>query len=271
MEKIILIVVIVLIVLAGLIWTGLKIQPAAFPAFPQASVEPEKIPLPAGLPAPVERFYRAVYGDQIPVIHSVVITGRAQIRPAGPINFPARFRFTHDVGQGYRHYIEATLFGLPIMKVNERYLDGIGYGETPFGISEGEQVDQAANLGMWAELAWVPAAFLTDTRVQWLPGDEQTATLVVPFKDGQQQFVVRFDPQTGLLQYMEAARYKDATTPVKTLWITESKEYRELDGTFIATRGTATWMDDGKPWATFNLEDLRVNVDIKDYIRAKGQ
>ena len=271
MGKIIMIVAIVLIVLAGLLWTSLHIQPAPFPAFPQATVEPEKMPLPAGLPAPVERFYRAVYGDQIPVIHSVVISGRAQIRPAGPVNFPARFRFTHDVGQGYRHYIEATLFGLPVMKVNERYLDGKGYGETPFGNSEGEQVDQAANLGMWAELAWVPATFLTDARVQWLPVDDQTALLVVPFEDGQQRFVVRFDPRTGLLQYMEALRYKEASSPAQTLWITESKEYRDLDGTVIASSGTATWMDDGKPWATFNIEDLRLNVDIKEYIRARGQ
>ena len=38
------------------------------------------------------------------------------------IAFPARFRFIHEAGRGYRHYIEATVFGLPLMKVNERYL-----------------------------------------------------------------------------------------------------------------------------------------------------
>lgn len=47
--------------------------------------------------------------------------------------------------EGYRHYIEATVFALPLMKVNERYLDGRGYGETPFGIDEGEKVDLGAN------------------------------------------------------------------------------------------------------------------------------
>jgi hypothetical protein len=33
------------------------------------------MPLPDGLPAPVERFYRQVYGDDVPRIESAVITG----------------------------------------------------------------------------------------------------------------------------------------------------------------------------------------------------
>ncbi len=66
----------------------------------------------------MERFYRAIYGDRIPVIESAVISGRAQLRVFG-ITFPARFRFTHVAGKDYRHCIEATIFGLSIMKVNE--------------------------------------------------------------------------------------------------------------------------------------------------------
>jgi hypothetical protein len=53
------------------------------------------IPLPEGLPQPVERYYRVVYGDEIPVITSAVLTGHATLRPFGPVFLPARFRFTH--------------------------------------------------------------------------------------------------------------------------------------------------------------------------------
>jgi hypothetical protein len=34
--------------------------------------------------------------------------------------------------------------------------------------------------------------------------------------------------------------------------------------------GAAIWMDDGKPWAYFTVEDIVFNVDVREYIRAKG-
>jgi hypothetical protein len=96
----------------------LRIQPAPLPAFPQQAGQLETIPLPEDIPAPVERFYRQAYGENVSVIESFVVTGRAKMRIMG-ISFPARFRFTHIAGQDYRHYIETTIFGLPLMKVNE--------------------------------------------------------------------------------------------------------------------------------------------------------
>lgn len=268
--KFFIVVAIVLLALVLLVWLGLSIRPAAFPSFPQVSSVGETLPLPAGLPAPVERFYRQVYGEQIPVIKSVVMTGRAEIRPVGNITFPARFRFTHEAGQNYRHYIEATFFGLPVMKVNEQYIDRAAWGSLPFGTVEGPHTDQAANLGMWAELSWTPAVFLTDARVRWVAVDDETALLVVPFEDGQQTFVVRFDPQSGMLRYMEAMRYRDEQMTQKVLWLAESVSYAELNGTPVAVSGSATWLDQGRPWAVFHVEELAINVDVSKTLRAKG-
>lgn len=270
-------------VLAVAVWVGLQVQPRSFAPYPGTSPQrsvgatPQRSvgPLPTDLPAPVERFYRAVYGDEVPAITTAVISGRIQLRLFG-ITFPGRFRFTHEAGQGYRHYIEATLFGRPIMKVNEYYLDGKSRLELPFGVVEGEpRVDQAANLGLWAESLWLPAIYLTDARVRWEPVDAHTALLRVPAGQGyagqgQDTFVARFDPHTGMLRFLESMRYKEATDETKTLWINEALAWRDVDGETVMAVGAVTWWDERTPWATFTVEEVRYNVDVRDYIRARG-
>jgi hypothetical protein len=267
--KILAILVSIVVVLVVLIWLGLRIKPSPLPPFPQRSVEPETFPLPKDLPTPVERFYRQMYGEDVPVIESFVVTGRAKMRIMG-ITFPSRFRFTHIAGQDYRHYIETTVFGLPLMKVNERYLNGKSRLELPFGVEQGSRVDQGANLGLWAETLWLPSIYVTDPRVRWEPIDEETALLVVPFGEKEQRFVARFDPETGKLHLLESMRYKGTDSEDKTLWINQALQWGVVDGNTTPAVSSATWFDEGTPWAVFTVEDIRYNVHVEDYIQAKG-
>jgi len=129
------------------------------------------------------------------------MTGRAKVRPFGWPTLNARFRFTHVAGRSYHHYIEAAFFGLPVMRINESYVDGYSRFETPAGLEEGEpKTEQAASLGMWAELSNMPAALLTDPRVRWEPVDADGT--------GSERFLARFDPDTGLITLEEGQPQK---------------------------------------------------------------
>lgn len=261
----------ILVVLILLGWLGLQIKPASFAPYPQKTPALKTIPLPKGLPAPVERFYKTVYGDKIPVIETVVIKGRAVMSPFG-VKFPARYIFVHNAGKDYRHYIETTWFGMPFMKVNESYVDGNSHFELPFGTFDNDpSITQGAVLGLWAESAQFPAIFLTDERVRWEPVDEKTALLYVPFGEAEENFVVRFDPKTGLIDTMEAMRCRDAGQELrKILWITKGLPGPTIPGSKLSATGSATWLDQGKPWAIFTLEEINYNVDVSEYIRQKG-
>jgi hypothetical protein len=277
--KVLGIVIGVLVGLVLLVVVGLRVKPRPFaPYAARGDGAPATAPLPDGLPAPVDRFYRSLYGDTVPVVTSAVITGRGPLRIMG-ITFPGRFRFIHQAGMGYRHYIEVTVFGLPLLTVNERYLDGESLFETPGGVIDNDpQVNQGANLGLWGEMIWYPAAWLTAPGVRWEPVDEVTAVLVVPFAGGgpgpfgetDQRFIARFDPDTGLLRYLESMRYKGEQAETKMLWINEARAWDEVGEWLIPTVGAVTWFDEGTPWAVFTVEELVVNVDVSEAIRAEG-
>lgn len=267
---IVIIILVVIVVLAFLAWLGLQIKPAPFAAYPTPTAEVETLPFPENLPPPVERFYHKLYGDRVPLIHSAVISGSAKLRVFG-ILFPGRFRFIHNAGRDYRHYIETTFFGLPVMKVNEYYLEGKGRMELPFGIIEDEpKVNQAANQGLWAESFWLAAVLITDPRVHWEAVDQETALLRVPWGEQQQTFVARFDPDTGLLRLLETMRYRDAADERKILWINDVGRWKEYNGVLNLEVGALTWFDQGKPWAEFTTQEIVYNPDVGNAIRASG-
>lgn len=256
--------------LLGAARLGLRLRPQPFPAYPKPTPELEYVPLPAHLPAPVARYYRAIAGERIPRITSAIISARGSLRFSS-ITFPARLRFTHIAGQGYRHYIEATVFGYPLLKVNEHFLDGQARMALPVGVIENEpKVDMAANLALWGESVWLPSILATDPRVRWEALDDATARLVIPFGAEEDTFTITFDPETGLIRQMEALRYREATDEAKIPWRMEPLSWARFHSLLLPARAAVTWVDEGRPWLVMEVEEIVYNVDVQAYIRAKG-
>lgn len=268
--------VVVLIIFAVVIiaMIGFRVPPKPFQRRTLAGSQgsaPADIEIPAGLPAPVERFFKAFAPDGLGDTRSVVFYGRGRIRPFG-IWLPARFVFIHEAGRNYRHYFEATWFGMPFLKVNEGYVDGKSFFESPMGnLNDDPAANQGANLALWAEAGWFPSVWITDARVRWEAVDDCTALLRVPFGSDTETFVARFNPATGLLDTMEAMRYREAGEgKPKILWIARSElAQASANGKAIAS-GSAMWLDQGAPWAYFNMETAIYNADVAQYLRARG-
>jgi hypothetical protein len=244
--KILLIVFSVLIALVILGWLGLQIKPRPFPPYLLRTpvLQPSRCRQTC---LPRWSAYRKVYGEAIPVIETVVITGRHD--PPGDEHPPGAVHLGPLRGRDYRHYFEAIFFGLPFMKVNE----GIrwkSFFESPMGSSvDDPNTNQGANLALWGEAVWFPSIFLTDPRARWEPVDENTALLYVPYQDGQETFVVRFNPETGLIDLMEAMRYRNPGDTQKILWLPKTESGPRIEGTQLSAVGSATWLDQGRPWA----------------------
>jgi hypothetical protein len=252
----------------GLVFS-LRTQPEPFVAYRAAAAPVTILPLPKGLPAPVERYYRAIHGDGVPVYTSAVMSGRGTIRFMG-VTLPARLRFTHQSGQDYRHYIEAFVYGYPIFKVNEHYINGHSRLELPFGVVENDpKVDSAANQGLWAETFIYPAYLVTDPRVRWEAVDANTARMYVPFLDGEQEFTVFFDPQTGLLSRYETLRYRDEKLGKIRWWGDFTYAPDEVGEPRLASF-SATWEDEGTPWLVGSIEEIVFNTDVSQYIHQTG-
>lgn len=250
--------------LFGISWLGLQIPPRPFPDLPEQTPDLETVELPPNLPTPVSRYYRTIAGDQVPVIESAIITGRGSIRVKG-ITFPSRFRFAYLAGRGYRHHIEATFFGFPVMTVNECYIDGKARMELPVGVIENEpKIDMAANLGLWAESIWMPSIFITDRRVHFRAIDDTTTLIVVPFGEDTDSLIATFDHVTGLVSKLEALRWREATDEAKTAWHNEPLGWIDSHGIMIPSPAATTWIDEGTPWATWRIDDVAYNVDVSE-------
>lgn len=270
MPKFMLIVLLIMI-LAVILVAGLQIQPRAFSLDLPKDGPTQTIGIPQDLPSQVQAFFKARFGDSIPLTRTVVFSGRGRIRPFG-IWLPARFVFIHEAGKHYRHYFEATWFGLPFLRVEEGYVDGASFFESPMGSTHDDHAtNQGANLALWAEAGWFPSIWAEDPRVNWNGITDQTAVLSVPFEQETEHFIVRFTPDTGLMDMMEAMRYRESgEESEKILWIVRNEPVPVKGKGHILARGSATWLDQGKPWAYFDLEKAWYNIPVEGMLRARG-
>jgi hypothetical protein len=248
-----------LVLLAGIGWGGLQVPAPEFPPPAQGSHDLGTVPLPPNLPPPVQRYFQVAFGEQIPQVESLMAWGRA--RANFGLWMPLRFQLYHRPGRAFRRDMEVTWFGLPVLKALDQYVDGKGMTGPLGNLATGPEVDQGANLILWAEASFMPSLLVTDPRIRWEAIDETSARLIFPLGEGEDEMIFHFDPSSGLLTRTTAMRYRDAQHG-KIPWSAGILDWQTVHGVQLPRRVAITWADQGRPWSYWDFEHVAWNVDI---------
>jgi hypothetical protein len=81
--------------------------------------------------------------------------------------------------------------------------------------------------------------------------------------------LLRLDPKTGLISWMESKRYRDARSG-KIRWQNKPVVRGQLNGQPSLLTRAATWMDQGALWAVFAAAEIVLNAGVLAHVRARG-
>lgn len=252
-----------LAIIAGIGWAGFQVRPNNLSPPADAPEDLGSVEIPTDVPDPVRQFFRAAYGEEAPRVDSLAVYGRA--RANFGLWLPLRFRLVHLPGQAFERYMEITWFGRTILKAVDHYAEGRGKTGPIGREATGPEIDQGANMILWAEAPLMPSLWITDECIRWEAIDKHSARLFFPLGKEEDELVVHFDPETHLITRLTALRYRDAESG-KIPWHADFLDWKTVKNAQAPARIAITWEDQGKPWSYWDLEDYYWNVDIGPFL-----
>ena len=223
-----------------------------------------------GLPAPVQKYFRAVLKDGQPIVSAVYVEHSGTFNMSGTGEKWKKFTSTQRViaqrpGFDWEGRIE-MMPGLTA-RVHDAYIAGEGvlhamlFGLVSLANLRGTpEIAQGELMRFLAEAAWYPTALLPSQGVQWKAVDDFFAKATL--KDGETTLTLlfRFD-ENGLIKSVRAeARGRTvAGIVIPTPWEVQWSNYELRDGMCIPTEGEVAWLFPGgpKPYFRARITSLR--------------
>jgi hypothetical protein len=206
-----------------------------------------------GLPAPVQRYFRAVLKDGQPMVLAVSVehTGTFNMSETGEQwrSFTSTQRvITRRPGFDWEARV-AMMPGL-MVRVHDAYIAGEGILHASlFGLVSlvnlrgTPEVAQGELMRFFAETAWYPTALLPSQGVQWEPVNDASAKATL--KDGETTLTMLFRfNEDGLIASMRAeVRGRTvAGAVIPTPWEGRWSNYKLRDGMLIPLEGEVAWI-----------------------------
>jgi hypothetical protein len=206
-----------------------------------------------GLPAPVQRYFRAVLKDGQPIITAVTIdmAGIFNMSPTGELWKP--FTSQQRVTTRRPGFLwDASIAMAPGLKVRvvDSYIAGLGLlhatiqGLFTMAEMRGEGEIARSELMRWfAEVAWYPTALLPSQGVRWEAVDDHSANATVVDGPLSLKLLFRFNEADLIGSFRAEARGgmvgdKMVMAPWEGIW----SNYQTRDGVQVPCTGEVAWM-----------------------------
>ncbi|QTN21700.1 hypothetical protein HZ992_16130 [Rhizobacter sp. AJA081-3] len=206
-----------------------------------------------GLPAPVQRYFRAVLKDGQPIVTAARVehTGSFNMSASGEQWKPftsVQHVVTRRSGFVWDARI-AMLPGLPV-HVHDAYVAGEGLLHAAIGglvtmadLRGGGELARGELMRFFAEAAWYPTALLPSQGVRWEAVDDRSARATLTDGAAPLTLLFRFDAD-GLMESVRAEARGRMVGQVTTMapWEGRWSDYRVQDGLRVPFTGEVAWL-----------------------------
>jgi hypothetical protein len=206
-----------------------------------------------GLPAPVQRYFRAVLTDGQPIVTAAMVEHRGTFNLGETTHrwktFTSRQRVvTRRPGFVWDGKV-AMLPGLYVF-VHDAYIAGEGILHpavlglfTLIDMRGGEEVARGELMRFFAEAAWYPTALLPSQGVRWVPVDDASARATLVDGGLSLTMTFSFEPDGTMRSARAEARGRTlAGEIVMTPWEGRWSDVQEHDGMRVPMSGEVAWL-----------------------------